>query len=34
VNLTETDLDTKVTFDLKGKAGVVLPELYKMAFGE
>jgi NAD-dependent deacetylase len=34
VNPTETDLDTKVTFDLKGKAGVVLPELYKMAFGE
>jgi NAD-dependent deacetylase len=34
VNPTETDLDTKVTFDLKGKAGVLLPELYKMAFGE
>ncbi|MDD5227413.1 MAG: NAD-dependent deacylase [Methylococcales bacterium] len=34
VNLTETDLDTKVTFDLKGKAGVILPELYKMAFEE
>jgi NAD-dependent deacetylase len=34
VNPTETDLDAKVTFDLNGKAGVVLPQLYKMAFGE
>ena len=34
VNPTETDLDNNVTFDLKGKAGVVLPKLYKMAFGE
>ena len=32
VNLTETDLDTEVTFDLKGKAGEILSELYKMAF--
>jgi NAD-dependent deacetylase len=32
INLDETELDIKVTFDLKGKAGEILPELYKMAF--
>jgi len=34
INLNETALDTKVTFNLKGKAGEILPELYKMAFGK
>ncbi len=34
INLTETNLDKEVSFDLKGKAGVILPELYKMAFEE
>jgi NAD-dependent deacetylase len=34
INPTNTDFDSIVTFDLKGKAGLVLPELYKMAFGK
>lgn len=33
INLTETPLDSEVTFNLKGKAGDILPELYKAAFG-
>ena len=33
INLDKTALDTKVSFNLKGKAGVILPELYKVAFG-
>ena len=33
INPTETVLDTEITFDLKGKAGDVLTELYNAAFG-
>lgn len=33
INLEKTALETKVTFYLKGKAGEILPELYKTAFG-